>query len=106
MCTCISRDIHGVQLVHKYTSFSTSASDYILMYMSWWTLFYLFFPRAQEEGQADPKYGSVSPAAGVGQSPDEKPDPEEVISWNEFAQNTTFHGIKYIFDKKPIGIRR
>ena len=24
-------------------------------------------------------------------------DPEEIPSWTEFTENTTFHGIKYIF---------
>ena len=25
----------------------------------------------------------------------------EGVTWNEFTQNTTFHGIRYIFDRSP-----
>ena len=32
--------------------------------------------------------------------------PDDVISWIEFTENTTFHGVKYIFDDKPYRIRR
>lgn len=27
-------------------------------------------------------------------------------SWQDFTRNTTFHGMKYVFDSKPIRIRR
>lgn len=27
------------------------------------------------------------------------------ITWNEFTKNTTFHGIKYIFDASPTAYR-
>jgi len=28
------------------------------------------------------------------------------VSWQDFTQNTTFHGIKYIFNKAPFKGRR
>ena len=33
-------------------------------------------------------------------------DEIKVSSWNEFTQNTTFHGVKYIFEDTPIKMRR
>ena len=30
----------------------------------------------------------------------------KVAKWSEFTQNTTFHGVKYIFDQTPLQIRR
>ena len=32
--------------------------------------------------------------------------PNELLTWDEFTQNTTFHGIRYIFDKTQLKIRR
>ena len=31
---------------------------------------------------------------------------EGVRTWNEFTQNTTFHGVKYIFERNQHKIRR
>ena len=31
---------------------------------------------------------------------------EDVPTWDEFTQTTTFHGVRYIFDKTPCRIRR
>ena len=33
-------------------------------------------------------------------------DKIKVSDWNEFTQNTTFHGVKYIFEDTPIKMRR
>ena len=30
----------------------------------------------------------------------------KVAKWSEFTQNTTFHGVKYIFDQTPLQLRR
>ena len=35
-----------------------------------------------------------------------KGDPEEIPTWDEFSQKTTFHGVRYIFDKTPFRTRR
>ena len=35
-----------------------------------------------------------------------KLDPDGVPSWDEFTQTTTFHGVRYIFDKSPNKLRR
>ena len=35
-----------------------------------------------------------------------KLDPDVVPSWDEFTQTTTFHGVRYIFDKSPNKLRR
>ena len=35
-----------------------------------------------------------------------KGDPEDVPTWDEFSQKTTFHGVRYIFDKTPFRTRR
>ena len=35
-----------------------------------------------------------------------KGDAEEVPTWDEFSQKTTFHGVRYIFDKTPFRTRR
>ena len=32
--------------------------------------------------------------------------PDEIPTWDEFTQTTTFHGVRYIFDKTPFKIRR
>ena len=31
---------------------------------------------------------------------------EEFLTWNDFIQRTTFHGVKFIFDKTPYFLRR
>ena len=33
-------------------------------------------------------------------------DLDEIPTWDEFTQTTTFHGVRYIFDKTPFKIRR
>ena len=35
-----------------------------------------------------------------------KSGPDGVPSWDEFTQTTTFHGVRYIFDKSPNKLRR
>ena len=30
----------------------------------------------------------------------------DLQSWSEFTQNTTFHGVKYIFEETPFALRR
>ena len=52
----------------------------------------------QSEPQTDPQQ----------EYPDEKAKAEDVkaVDWNEFTQNTTFHGIKYIFEPSTIKLRR
>ena len=40
------------------------------------------------------------------QGQDLKLDPDGVPSWDEFTQTTTFHGVRYIFDKSPNKLRR
>ena len=37
-------------------------------------------------------------ADGVAKEPT---DNDAGITWSEFTQNTTFHGIRYIFDRSP-----
>ena len=32
--------------------------------------------------------------------------PDEIPTWDEFTQTTTFHAVRYIFDKTPFKIRR
>ena len=32
--------------------------------------------------------------------------PDDVPTWDEFTQNTTFHGIRYVFDRTPFKCRR
>ena len=32
--------------------------------------------------------------------------PDDIPSWDEFTQTTTFHGVRYIFDKTPFKLRR
>ena len=41
-----------------------------------------------------------------GGSDEDQKDAVKVIDWNEFTQNTTFHGVKYIFEDTPIKLRR
>ena len=36
----------------------------------------------------------------------QKLDPDGVPTWDEFTQTTTFHGVRYIFDKSPNKLRR
>ena len=31
---------------------------------------------------------------------------DEIPTWDDFTQTTTFHGVRYIFDKTPFKIRR
>ena len=35
-----------------------------------------------------------------------KLDSDGIPSWDEFTQTTTFHGVRYIFDKSPNKLRR
>lgn len=61
---------------------------------------------------SDAELGRISEADPPSEKADKKPngeideDAEEIITWTEFTQNTTFHGLKYIFDEKPFGLRR
>lgn len=43
---------------------------------------------------------------GVGPEEEDRPAPEDVPTWDEFAQKTTFHGVRYMFDKTPFRVRR
>ena len=36
----------------------------------------------------------------------QNPSKKDLPTWNDFTQNTTFHGIRYIFDKDAIRFRR
>ena len=47
-----------------------------------------------------------TPEQGQKQSQSLKPDPDGAPSWDEFTQTTTFHGVRYIFDKSPNKLRR
>ena len=47
-----------------------------------------------------------TPKPGQKQDQAQKLDPDGVPSWDEFTQTTTFHGVRYIFDKSPNKLRR
>ncbi len=52
-----------------------------------------------KEGQGHPE------GHHEGQRPRQK-DLDEVPTWDEFTQKTTFHGVRYIFDETPFRVRR
>ena len=33
-------------------------------------------------------------------------EPHDIPTWNDFTQTTTFHGVRYIFDRTPFRMRR
>ena len=47
-----------------------------------------------------------TPEQGKAKGQGLKLDPDGVPSWDEFTQTTTFHGVRYIFDKSPNKLRR
>ena len=53
--------------------------------------------------------GSVTSEVDQGQKKGEchkKKNPDDIPSWDDFMRTTTFHGVRYIFDKTPFKIRR
>ena len=47
------------------------------------------------------------PSSELGQGPRSKKfGPDALPTWDEFTQKTTFHGVRYIFDKTRFKIRR
>ena len=47
-----------------------------------------------------------TPEQGQKQGQGPKLDLDGAPSWDEFTQTTTFHGVRYIFDKSPNKLRR
>ena len=46
------------------------------------------------------------PMAGLTQKEKDLMEEMKGLQWSEFTQNTTFHGVKYIFEETPIRMRR
>ena len=64
-------------------------------------------------GPPTPAWDDPPPTPDVGQGKKQEQPPgynnkdsEDVPTWDEFTQTTTFHGVRYIFDKTPFRIRR
>ena len=56
-------------------------------------------PPAEERMFKHPKEKTMEKSQEAGQN-------NNVQTWYEFTQNTTIHGVKYIFDKSHIKFRR
>ena len=54
----------------------------------------------------DPLSAKKDPMSGLTQKEKDPLDEVKVVDWNEFTQNTTFHGVKYIFEESPFRLRR
>ena len=50
--------------------------------------------------------GKKDPMAGLTEKEKALMEEMKVTDWNEFTQNTTFHGVKYIFEDSPVKMRR
>ena len=50
--------------------------------------------------------GKKDPMAGLTEKEKALMEEMKVTDWNEFTQNTTFHGVKYIFEDSSFRIRR
>ena len=67
--------------------------------------------KAEEKSQSCPPVKAwddppPTPEQGKTEGQSLKLDSEGVPSWDEFTQTTTFHGVRYIFDKSPNKLRR
>ena len=51
-------------------------------------------------------YDDPPEAGQAGPLPPKPVDPEELVSWDQFTQSTTFHGVKYIFGAQQFKLRR
>ena len=75
-----------------------------------------WFSKKKTENNAENKHTKpLGPPSGAWDDPPPTPqvgqwwkkgDPEEIPTWDEFSQKTTFHGVRYIFDKTPFRTRR
>ena len=61
-------------------------------------------PPADEK--CSPMDKKKDPLAGLTQKEKDLLEEYHVTEWNEFTQNTTFHGVKYIFEESPFRLRR
>ena len=68
--------------------------------------------KEEEDGRKDPSPAypndlpNKEPMDGLSQKEKDLMDEMKGLQWSEFTQNTTFHGVKYIFEETPIRFRR